>query len=411
MGMNGVDCSAMLAGIRVLDLTMFVAGPFGTMLLADLGAEVLKIEPPDGDPVRSNAIGPRIAGASAQFHSYNRGKRSIALNLKAPEGRAAFLDLARGADVVVENFRPGVATKLGVDHAALAAVNPRIVSCAISAFGQTGPWRDRPGYDLIVQALGGGMSLTGHPATGPAHIPYHIGDTAGGLFAAFAILAALRERDRTGLGRALDISMLDAQLTLLGDEATNLGTGRWTPEQHGAGHPALVPYRAFDTADRPIVVAAVGVEKFWRNLATAIGQPGLADDPRFVGNAARVEHRAALEAILETAFRGRGQAEWLAVLGAADVPAAPVLGVAEAISSAQATARDMAVRIPVQGGETALVIRSPIRGVGEGSLPALGAAPRLGDHTRAALSALAGWDAARIDHMEAAGVIRCEREE
>jgi crotonobetainyl-CoA:carnitine CoA-transferase CaiB-like acyl-CoA transferase len=347
-----------------------------------------------------------IGGASAQFHSYNRGKRSVAINLKAAAGREAFLDLVRGADVVVENFRPGVAAKLGVDHAALATVNPRIVTCAISAFGHTGPWRERPGYDLIVQALGGGMSLTGHAATGPAHIPFHLGDTAGGLFAAFAILAALRERDRTGRGRMIDIAMLDSQLALLGDEVTNLGTGCWAPAQHGAGHPALSPYRAFDTADAPIVVAAVGVEKFWRNLAAAIGRPELADDARFAGNAARVANRAVLEGILEDAFRRRGQAEWLEILGRADVPAAPVLGVAEAIASPQAMARGMTTRVAAWGDEAALLVRSPVRGLGDGAPAPLAPAPRLGEHTRAVLRALPGWDDQRIEDLTAAGVVR-----
>ncbi|MGK7864945.1 CaiB/BaiF CoA transferase family protein [Falsiroseomonas sp. E2-1-a4] len=404
--MKGLDCSAMLAGVRVVDLTMFVAGPFCTMLLADLGADVVKVEPLDGDPVRSSAIGPTIGGVSAQFHSYNRGKRSVAINLKAPAGREAFLDLVRGADAVVENFRPGVATKLGIDHAALAAVNPRIVTCSISAFGHTGPWRERPGYDLIVQALGGGMSLTGHPATGPAHMPFHLGDTAGGLFAAFALLAAMRERDRTGQGRALDISMLDAQLALLGDEATNLGTGRWTPAQHGAGHPALAPYRAFDTADRPIVVAAVGVEKFWRNLAAAIGRPELAEDPRFAGNAARVKNRAVLEAILDEVFRSRGQAEWLEILGRADVPAAPVLSVAEAIASPQAVARQMTTEVATWDGDSAQIMRSPVRGLGDGAPAPLQPAPRLGEHTHAVLAALPGWNDDRIEKLATAGVIR-----
>jgi len=403
--MSGADCSHMLAGVKVVDLTMFVAGPFCTMLLADLGADVVKVEPLEGDPVRSSAIGPTIGGASAQFHSYNRGKRSVAINLKAPTGREVFLELVRSADAVVENFRPGVAAKLGIDHAALEAANPRIITCSISAFGHTGPWRERPGYDLIVQALGGGMSLTGHPATGPAHMPFHLGDTAGGLFAAFALLAALRERDRTGHGRALDISMLDAQLTLLGDEATNLGTGRWAAVQHGAGHPALVPYRAFDTADRPIAVAAVGVEKFWRNLAAAIGRPELAEDPRFAGNAARVAHRDALEALLETAFRTRGQAEWLEILGRADVPAAPVLGVAEAVASPQAMARQMTTEVPAWGGEVAQVMRSPVRGLGDGEPAPLRPAPRLGEHTQAVLAALPGWNDGRIEQLATAGVI------
>ncbi len=253
--------SGVLNGVTILDLSMFIAGPFGTMLLADLGAEVIKIEPPGGDPVRSNKIGAQVRGENAQFHSYNRNKRSLVLDLKAEDGLAVFDDLVRGADVVFDNFRPGVLARLKVDHARLATINPAIVSCSVSAFGQDGPWAKRAGYDLTVQALSGGMSLTGHAATGPAHIPFHLGDTAGGLFGALGLLAALVESRATGKGRRVDIAMFDAQIALLGDEITNYFASGTASPPHGAGHPNFFPYQAFATADEPIVVAAVGVEK------------------------------------------------------------------------------------------------------------------------------------------------------
>ena len=207
-----------LNGITILDLSMFIAGPFGTMLLADLGAEVIKIEPPTGDPVRSNHIGPQVRGENAQFHSYNRNKKSIVLDLKNESGLAVFDDLARTADVVFDNFRPGVLGRLKLEHERLSLINPAIISCSVSAFGQDGPWSKRAGYDLTVQALSGGMSLTGHQSTGPAHIPFHLGDTAGGMFGALGLLAALAARYRTGMGRRVDISMFDAQIAVLGDE-------------------------------------------------------------------------------------------------------------------------------------------------------------------------------------------------
>lgn len=255
MGMN-----APLAGIKVVDLTMFVSGPFASMVLADLGADVIKVEPLAGDPVRQNGMGAVIDQESAQFQSFNRNKRSLAVDLKTPDGLALVKDLAAESDVVLDNFRPGVMTRLGLDHATLSAGNAGLVSCSISAFGNTGPWRERPGFDLIVQALSGAMSLTGHDTTGPAHIPFHIGDTASGMFAAIGVLAALTERASTGVGREVEIGLLDSLIALASDEVTNQAAGV-PAKQHGGGHPELFPYQAFPTMDRPMVIAAVGVDK------------------------------------------------------------------------------------------------------------------------------------------------------
>ena len=283
-----------LSGLRIVDLSMFVAGPFGTTLLGELGADIIKIEPPTGDPMRGNKIGPAIGGTSAQFDTYNHGKRSIALDLKNTTARGVVLDLVKTAHVVFDNFRPGVMTRLQLDYESLARSNPKIVSVSLSAFGETGPWTKRPGYDLLVQALSGGMSLTGHAATGPAHIPYHLGDTAGGLYAAVAMLAAVHQAREAGRGRAFEVSMLDGQLHLLSDEITFHHASEWPAAPHGSGHPALAPYGAFQTADEPIVIAAVGVEKFWLNLLQALGLESLAADERFIDNAARAANRAAL---------------------------------------------------------------------------------------------------------------------
>jgi len=393
----------MLAGVTIVDLTMFVAGPFATMILADLGATVIKVEPPTGDPTRSNRIGAQIGGENAQFHSYNRNKKSLCLNLKSEAGRAILIDLVRRADAVIENFRPGVMTRLGLDYATLAAANPRVSLVSLSAFGQDGPWAQRPGYDLLVQALSGAMSINGHPTTGPAHIPFHIGDTGGGLYAAIAALGAITAARASGVGRHVDISMLDAQVALLGDEVTNHGADGRTPQAHGGGHPALAPYQAFATADQPIAIAAVGVEKFWRNFCVAIGRPDLAEDPRYADNGARATHRASLEAELAPILRTRSRADWLAILARADVPSAPVLDIPEALACEQLRHRDMAVRIAAGAG-TALVARTPIKPMAA-PYATMAPAPRLGEHAREILSHVLGYDDLRIAEAEQSGAL------
>jgi CoA:oxalate CoA-transferase len=389
-----------LEGVAVLDLSMFIAGPFGTMLLADLGAEVIKIEPPSGDPVRKNNIGPQIRGENAQFHSYNRNKKSVVLDLKNEFGLGVFDELVRTADVVFDNFRPGVLVRLKLDHERLSQINPAIISCSVSAFGQDGPWAKSAGYDLTVQALGGGMSLTGHPSTGPAHIPFHVGDTAGGMFGALGLLAALTERYRTGKGRRVDISMFDAQISLLGDEITNyFASGQPTPP-HGAGHPNFFPYQSFATADEPIVVAAVGVEKYWLAFCDSIGRSDLASDPRFSNNAARVEHRQILEPEVAEALRKKTKATWLDIFASADVPAAPIQTVGEAAASPQTQARDMVANLDIDGTAISLA-GNPVKFSGDTTR--YEPAPALGADSKQILTDRLGFDAARVAQLSAQG--------
>lgn len=392
--------SDLLRGVRIVDLTMFVAGPYSTMLLADLGAEVIKVEPPTGDPVRTNRSGPGDSGENIQFQSYNRNKRGLVLDLKNPEGARVLSDLVVASDALVENFRPGVLERLGFGWERLQVLNPRLVLCSLSAFGQDGPWALRPGYDMTVQALGGGMSLTGHAATGPAHIPFHLGDTAGGLFAALGLVAALHQSARTGQGRRLDISMLDAQVALLGDEVTNAMAAGEDPPQHGSGHPAFYPYGAFQTADLPIAVAAVGVEKFWLNLCAALGRPDLAQDSRFDGNGQRARNRAHLEPILNDIFRQKTRAEWLAALDKADVPAAPIHSVLEAANSAQIRHRNMIQNVDAGPSGKVSVAGNPINA---GSESAFSAAPRRGGEGSALLRSVLGYDDARLAGLSGKG--------
>ncbi len=392
-----------LAGLRIVDLSMFVAGPFGTALLGELGAEIVKVEPPGGDPMRNNKIGPAIGETSAQFDTYNHGKRSMVLNLKSAAGRNVLLDLVAIADVVFDNFRPGVMARLQLDHAALVQRNPKIVSVSLSAFGEHGPWARRPGYDLLVQALGGGMSLTGHADTGPAHIPYHLGDTAGGLYAAVAVLAAVHQARETGQGRSYEVAMLDSQLHLLSDEVTFHHATDWPGSPHGSGHPALAPYGAFETADSRIVIAAVGVEKFWLNLLTALDLKHLEADARFADNAARAANRAALDEILGDVLRRRTKAEWLAMFDAADVPAAPILSVAEAVATAHVEARDLVVPVRTAEGEQAMVPRMPIRPRGVAKPPALQPTPPLDRDRPSVLKELLRYSDEDIERLADAG--------
>lgn len=394
--------TAPLTGVRVVDLTMFVAGPFASMLLADLGAEVIKVEPPTGDPVRHNGMGALIDGESAQFQSFNRNKRSFAVDLKHPDGLAVVSDLVAESDVLLDNFRPGVMSRLGLDHMTISARNPGLVSCSISAFGNSGPWRERPGFDLIVQALGGVMSLTGHPETGPAHVPFHIGDTASGMFAAIGVLAALTDRAVTGRGREVDVSLLDSQVALLSDEVTNQAAGR-PAVQHGGGHPGLFPYQAFPTRDRSMVIAAVGPDKFWPALCNVLGRPDLADDQRFVTNDGRMAHKAYLTEQLSAVLRTRTRDDWLALLEAADVPAAPVNDIDSLFNDPQVEARSMLINLERPSGARATVSGNPIKTTGHDQTYA--PAPSLGQDSSWVLEDVLGMDEGTIDRLREGGVI------
>ena len=293
----------LLAGVRVLDLSRMLAGPYGSMLLADLGAEVIKIEDPrGGDPMR--AMGPPFLGPdgeSAYFLSINRNKKSVALDLEAPEGRAVFHDLCRVSDVVWENFRPGVMARLGCAPETLRQLNPRLVVCSISAFGQEGPYREWPAFDLALQAMGGAMSLTGEAGRPPARMGLPMGDLAGGMFGALAVASALFRRAQTGEGTHFDLSLLDCQVSLLTYVAQYFWADGRVPGRVGSGHASVVPYQAFPTREGHVVVA-VFAEKFWAGFCRAIERPDLAADPRFDSNARRVERREELVPVLEAVF-------------------------------------------------------------------------------------------------------------
>ncbi len=334
--------SGPLSGVTVLDLTRVLAGPFATLVLGDLGARIIKVEPPGGDDARS--FGPWIGDRSAYFGSLNRGKESIALDLKNDADRSLLERLAGQADVMVENFRPGTLDRLGFGWPVLHAAHPRLILASTSGFGQTGPWANRPAYDMIVQGMGGLMSLTGHADGPPTRVGTSIGDIAAGLFTAVGVAAALHERNRTGLGQWIDVAMLDCQIAILENAVARYFATGSAPPPSGARHPAIAPFGCFRAADAPLVLAA-GNDRMFEALASVLGRPDLAADARFASNRNRMEHVESLEAELDACFRKAPRAAWLEKLEAAGIPAGPLNDVADAVASPQIAARNMLVEV------------------------------------------------------------------
>jgi CoA:oxalate CoA-transferase len=332
-----------LSGITIVDLSRILAGPYCTLLMAELGARVIKVEPPgQGDDARH--YGPFRNGKSAYFSSVNRGKESIALDLKSPEGRDTFERLLDKADALVENFRPGTMEKLGYGWDTLHPRYPRLVYAAASGFGHTGPYSHYPAYDMVVQGLGGVMSITGHPGMPLTRIGTSIGDLGGGLFTAIALNAALLHRERTGEATQVDVSLFDCQLALLENAIVRYTTTGEIPGPMGARHPSITPFEAFATADGNIIIAA-GNDSLFVKLAQALGRPDLAENPLFKTNPLRNQHQEALKAEIESVLRKAGTDDWIKVLEAAGVPCGPVNNIAQALAHPQAAARNMLVEV------------------------------------------------------------------
>jgi glutaryl-CoA transferase len=384
-----------LAGIRVVDLSTVLAGPYCTMVLADLGADVVKFEPPEGDATRGWGppwVGDADAGTrtAAYFLAVNRNKRSVRLDLRTSDGRGVLGRALERADVLVENFRPGGLARLGFDDDSLRAIAPDLIHLAVSGYGADGPAADRPGYDFVIQAVGGLMSITGaadEDGGEPTKVGVAISDVVTGLFGAIGVLSALlgRERGRAP-GQRVDVSLLSSTLAVLVNQAQNaFVTGR-SPHRRGNAHPNIVPYETFATADGQLAVA-VGSERQWPRFCAAIGSPGLADDPRFASNGHRVEHRGELRPLIAERLAARSTADWLAVFEAAAVPAGAIADVLEAFTSPEAAARGMLVEVehPALG-----VIRQagiPIELAGTpGAIRT--APPVLGEHTADVLAEL-----------------------
>jgi len=332
-----------LSGVTVLDLTRVLAGPYCTMVLADLGARVIKVERPgDGDDARS--IGPFVRAKSAYFMSLNRGKESISLDLRDPADREVFEKLLPRADVLVENYRAGVMEKMGYGWETLHARHPRLIYAAASGFGHTGPYAERPAYDLVVQGMGGLMSLTGQPGSGPTRVGTSIGDIAAGLFTAIGVNAALYHRELTGEGTKIDVAMLDCQVALLENAiARYVATGQ-VPGPLGSRHPSITPFEAFASADGHLIIAA-GNDGLFRKLCDVLGRPELAGDPRFCSNEARTDNADALKTEVEGTLRERSRSDWLSAFESAGVPCGPINDIAEVMSDPQVAARNMVIRV------------------------------------------------------------------
>jgi crotonobetainyl-CoA:carnitine CoA-transferase CaiB-like acyl-CoA transferase len=390
-----------LEGLKVLDLTTQLSGPYCAMILGDLGADVIKIERPDlGDDAR--ATSPQLGGESAPFMTYNRNKRSVTLDLKHPEGRRIALRLAERADVVVENFKPGTAARLGVGYEDVRAVNPRAIYCSISGFGQTGPYRERGGFDRIAQGMSGVMSINGEEGGPPLPLPIPISDIGTGMFGAIGILAALAARARTGEGQWVDTSLLETPIAWsIYEAASYFATGQ-VPERLGPGHRAGAPYQAFRTKDGWLNLGG-GSPRFWPRICEILGVPELVDDPRFKALADRVRNRKELEVLLEGRFTTDTTAAWLDRFEAAGVPAGPILTYDEVFADPQVLHRAMVVPVEHPNAGRTRVLGIPIKlSATPGSVRR--PAPTLGQHTDEVLREL-GCTASEIARLRAERVI------
>jgi crotonobetainyl-CoA:carnitine CoA-transferase CaiB-like acyl-CoA transferase len=392
----------MLTGVIILELGQVIAGNFGGVILADLGAEVIKIEPPSGDTARNATIAP-LHDESAIHLFMNRGKKSVVLDLKAPRGLEMFYGLVAQADVVIDNFRPGVMTRLGIDHDTLKKHNPKIITVSVTGFGEYGPAKDKAAFDLVVQAYSGHVDITGPLDGDPARVGIPIADIGGGIYSCLSVLAALVGRELHGNGQHADVAMLDTLVSLLSyDALDHLNSGRKVGRQ-GTAHAHMVPWQAFQTSDGYVVVAARD-EKFWANLCDAIGRPDLKEDPRTINNTERIANRDYVVPILADVFRTRTNTEWLAILDEYDIPNAPVNDIEDVFTDPQVVARGMirTYKHPTLGD-----IRYPPSPVkfSEWEGPNR-PAPMLGEHTTEILMEMLGLDDSEVRRLAEEGVVK-----
>ncbi len=393
-----------LHGVKVLDVSRILSGPFCTMLLADLGAEVVKVERPgEGDPART--LGPTVDGDAAYFISVNRGKKSITLDISMEEGQRLFRALTPHFDVLVENFVPGTMARFELDYPRLREVNPRLVYASISGFGQDGPSADRPAMDIIVQAMGGLMSVTGEPGGPPLRPGASLGDSVAGLFAALSIVSALWQRQSTGRGQHIDMSMLDCQVTMMENAFSRYFATRQVPGPLGSRHPAIAPFQSFKAYDGYFVVAFGSYDlDTWRRFCHAIGRSDLGEDRRFASNADRVRHIDLLAGALQQAFGTRTVGHWLAVLSEAGIPCGPVNDIKQVAQDPQVLHRGMMAAIPHASAGTWTVANTPFR-MSEGTTGPAGASPRLGEHTDVVLRGVLALTDGEIASLRARRVI------
>jgi len=393
--MNALD------GIRVVDLSRVLAGPYCSMILADLGAEVLKVEElPKGDEARQ--VGPFVGGVSAYFVSLNRGKKSVTLNLKDPRGRALLTELAGRSDILLENFRPGTMERLGLAYPTLQQINPRLIYASLSGFGQTGPYASRAAFDIVVQGMGGIMSITGEPGRPPVRVGAAVGDLGAGLFTAIGILSALQARERTGLGQQVDVGMLDCQVALLEYAVIRYTATGEIPGPLGTRHPWITPFEAFEAKDG-FIVLGVGT-KHWPRFCHTLGLAALAQDRRFATGALRIEHYDALRPIVADVIKTKSVAEWIRRMEEIGIPCGPVNTVDRVVADPQVQARDMIVEVEHEGVGRVSMAGCPVK-LSSTPTGIQGPAPHLGEHTREVLTHLLGHSLEQVEALRKEGVV------
>jgi len=408
-----------LDGVRVLDLSRILAGPWATQVLADFGADIIKVERPQGGDDTRRWGPPWLAGddgevtaESAYYLGANRGKRSVAIDFTSERGQALIRELCQRCDVLVENYKVGGLAKYGLDYASLRALNPKLVYCSITGFGQTGPYASRAGYDAAIQAMGGLMSITGEPDGKPGGVPQKVGvavaDLMTGMYAVSAILAALRHAEKHGEGQHIDLALFDTQVAWLANQAMNYLVGGVVPKRQGTAHPNIVPYQVMPSSDGYFMLA-VGNDGQFARFCGVLGEPALATDLRYATNASRVAHRNDLVTYLEHRLATRPSAEWLAALEQATVPCAPVNTLDQVFEDPQIKARNMQIDLPHPAAGHVPGVANPVR-FSATPVRYQQAAPELGRHTREVLQELLGLDAAELAGLDAAGVIAMFRD-
>ena len=406
--MNGTPNQGALDGLRVLDLSRVLAGPWASQLLADLGADVVKVERPGtGDDTRSwgppwlNDEDGESTGESAYYLCANRNKRSVTIDLSDPDGQRLVKELASKADVVVENFKVGGLSQYGLDYASLKELNPRLVYCSITGFGQTGPYAARAGYDFLIQGMGGLMSLTGRAdgtdGEGPLKVGVALTDITTGLYATVAILAALARRERSGMGQHIDLALLDVQIACLANQATNYIVGGVVPRRIGNAHPNIVPYQDFPTADGHMIIA-VGNDSQFASLCAALGKPEWSKDERFASNPQRVKHRNELIAMIRGITVSRATGDWIAAMEAAGVPCGPINNLDQVFEDPQVQSRNVRIEMSHPLAKHVALVANPIR-MSESPVQYRQSPPTLGQHTSEVLQDWLDMAEADIDEL------------
>lgn len=398
------NLSKPLSDITVLDLSRVLAGPYCSMMLGDLGADIVKVERPGlGDDTRQWDP-PSVGGEAAYYLCVNRNKRSLTIDMKKPEGREIIRDLARNSDILIENFKVGTLAKMGLGYEDVKKINPGVIYCSITGFGQHGPYKDKPGYDFMIQGMGGVMSFTGAPDGPPMKVGVAIVDITAGLFASSAILAALRHREKTGVGQFVDIALLDSTVAWLANVGSNYLISDQLPRRYGNGHPNIVPYEPFMAGDGVYIALAVGNDGQWRKFCQLAGMEEMAEDPRFATNAARVNHREELIPVIRERMLARNAEAWMRLLDENKIPCGPINTLDRVFSDPQVLERGMVADVPHPTAGSFKMVASPMKLAGT-PCEIERHPPLLGEHTEEILREKLGYDPARIASLREAGII------